>query len=74
MREGTTDYFTKIAYNNAPITDVVRTAVEGPFHEKGITHPLPRLTTYREAANAEKVAGIVGLPNLCGAFFSARPS
>jgi hypothetical protein len=69
LREGTTDYFTKIAYNNAPITDAVRTAVEGPFHENGITHPRPRLTTYREAANAEKVAGIVGLPNLCGAFF-----
>lgn len=69
LREGTTDYFTKIAFNNAPITDAVRAGVEGPFHESGVTHPLPHLTTYRESMNAEKVAGIVGLPNLCGAFF-----
>jgi peptidoglycan hydrolase-like protein with peptidoglycan-binding domain len=69
LREGTTDYFTKIAFNNAPITDAVRARVEGPFHEAGVTHPLPPLNTYRESMNAEKVAGIVGLPNLCGAFF-----
>ncbi|HET9624566.1 MAG TPA: peptidoglycan-binding protein [Kofleriaceae bacterium] len=69
LREGTTDYFTKIAFNNAPITDAVRASVEGPFHENGVIHPLPPLTTYRESANAERVAGIVGLPNLCGAFF-----
>jgi hypothetical protein len=32
-------------------------------------HPVPALTTYRESANAERVAGIVGSPNLCGTFF-----
>jgi Putative peptidoglycan binding domain len=69
LREGTTDYFTKIAYNNTPLTQPLRQAVEGPFHEKSVTHAVGPLTTYREAANAERVAGIVGLPNLCGSFF-----
>jgi peptidoglycan hydrolase-like protein with peptidoglycan-binding domain len=70
LREGTTDYFTKIAYNNTDRADpTLRTNVEGPFHEPAVVHPIPPLTTYRESANAERAAGIVGLPNLCGAFF-----
>jgi hypothetical protein len=70
LREGTTDYFTKIAYNNTDRTDqTLRTNVEGPFREPTVVHPVPPLTTYRESANAERAAGIIGLPNLCGAFF-----
>lgn len=70
LREGTTDYFTKIAYNNTDRTDpTLRVNIEGPFHEAAVVHPVPALTTYRESVNAERAAGIVGLPNLCGAFF-----
>ena len=47
----------------------MRTNVEGPFHEPAVVHPVPALTTYRESANAERAASIIGLPNLCGAFF-----
>jgi len=73
LREGTTDYFTKIAYNNTDRANAaLRKEVEGPFHEPGVVQPVPPLTTYRESANAERAAGIVGLPNLCGAFFLGR--
>jgi hypothetical protein len=70
LREGTTDYFTKIAYNNTDRTDAgLRQRVEGPFHEKGVTHSVPDLHTYRESANAERAAAIIGLKNLCAGFF-----
>ena len=72
LREGTTDYFTKIAYNNFAVTDATRQAVEGPYHVGGVTHALPDLTTYRQSENAERGASIVGLPNVCGAFFLGR--
>lgn len=70
LREGTTDYFTKIAYNNTDRTNAtLRKNVEGPFHEVGVTHATPELHTYRQSENAERAAGIVGLKNMCGAFF-----
>jgi hypothetical protein len=70
LREGTTDYFTKVAYNNTKRDDAtLREKVEGPFHEEGVTHALPNLGTYGESQNAEAAAGIIGFPNMCGAFF-----
>lgn len=73
LREGTTDYFTKIAYNNTDRTNAtLRKEVEGPFHEPAVVQPIPALHTYRESVNAERAAGIVGLPNMCGAFFLGR--
>jgi len=50
----------------------LRKEVEGPFHEPAVVQPIPALHTYRESANAERAAGIVGLPNMCGAFFLGR--
>jgi hypothetical protein len=73
LREGTTDYFTKIAYNNTDRSNpTLRQNVEGPFHEKAVTHPVPDLTTYRESVNAERAAGIIGLQNMCAGFFLGR--
>jgi hypothetical protein len=73
LREGTTDYFTKIAYNNTNKSNAtLRQNVEGPFHEKGKTHPVPDLHTYRESQNAERAAGVVGLQNMCAGFFLGR--
>jgi hypothetical protein len=70
LREGTTDYFTKVAYNNTNKSDAgLRKNVEGPFHDPKVTHPLPDLHTYRESANAERAAGIVGFKNMCAGFF-----
>jgi hypothetical protein len=70
LREGTTDYFTKIAYNNTDRSNAtLRKVVEGPYHEPAVVQPIPPLHTYRESANAERAAAIVGLPNMCGAFF-----
>lgn len=73
LREGTTDYFTKVTYNNTNKADpTLRQHVEGPFHEKGKTHPVPDLHTYRESQNAERAAGIVGIKNMCAGFFLGR--
>ena len=70
LREGVTDYFTKIAYNNTNRTDAsLRKNVEGPFHEAAVTHTVPDLHTYGQSANAERAAGIAGLKNMCAAFF-----
>jgi hypothetical protein len=47
LREGITDYFTKISYNNnTDRSDMkLRKAVESPYHEDGITHRPPDLHT-----------------------------
>jgi hypothetical protein len=73
LREGTTDYFTKIAYNNTNKADAaLRKKIEGPFNELGIEHTLPNLSTYGESQNAEAAAGVIGFPNMCAAFFLGR--
>jgi hypothetical protein len=69
LREGVTDYFTKVVYNNTDKTPALRTAVEGPFHDAGVTHTVGNLTTYGESENAERGAGIVGFDNMAAAFF-----
>lgn len=73
LREGTTDYFTKIAYNNTDRSDTtLRKGVEGPFHDPKVTQKIPDLTTYRQSANAERAASVVGLKNMCAGFFLGR--
>lgn len=69
IREGFTDYFTKIVWGNIDFSSgTLRTAVEGPFHVDN-THPIPPMGAYSEAVNAERVAGIIGIKNLYAAFF-----
>lgn len=71
-REGMTDYFTKIVLESTVINDLLRTEVEGPFHDPLVIHPIPRYGGYGEAANAEAVAGVAGLRNVMAAFFLGK--
>ena len=72
LREGTTDYFTKIVWNGITITDAMRKTVEGPHHVAATKYAVPALNAYKESDNAERLAGIVGLRNLAAAFFLGK--
>jgi peptidoglycan hydrolase-like protein with peptidoglycan-binding domain len=68
LREGMTDFFTKIVWSNVnPAT--VQAAVEGPFHDPAAPPAPPSLSTYDEAANAERAVGITGSRNAYAAYF-----
>lgn len=69
IREGFTDYFTKIVWGNLDFGNSdLRAEVEGDFHEDD-SHPIPPMGAYSEAVNAERVAGIIGTKNLYAAYF-----
>jgi peptidoglycan hydrolase-like protein with peptidoglycan-binding domain len=72
LREGTTDYFTKIVWNSLHFDDAFRKKIEGPLNDPAKPFPIPPLHTYPESANAERLAGIVGLRNLAAAFFLGK--
>lgn len=72
LREGTTDYFTKIVWNSITITPALRKTIEGPFHDPGIKFKIQSLNTYDESKNAERLAGVVGIRNLAAAFFLGK--
>ncbi len=72
LREGTTDYFTKIVWNGIVIDDALRKRIEGSLNDPKTKFPIPPLGTYPEAANAERLAGVVGLRNLAAAFFLGK--
>ena len=57
----------------ADISDAtLRKGVEGPFHDPKVTQKIPDLTTYRQSANAERAAGVIGLKNMSAGFFLGR--
>jgi len=72
LREGTTDYFTKIVWNSIAIDDALRKKIEGPFHIATKKFAVQPVNTYKESQNAERLAGIVGLRNLAAAFFLGK--
>lgn len=72
LREGTTDYFTKIVWNSIIIDDALRKKIEGPINDPAKKFPIPLLNTYGEAENAERLAGVVGIRNLAAAFFLGK--
>lgn len=73
LREGTTDYFTKIAWSKINLGDAtLRQAVEGPYHDPAVTHPIPPMGAYGEAVNVERMAAIVGFNNVASAFFLGK--
>ena len=75
LREGVVDYFTKTVWNNANLKDLtLRKTIEGPFHDplNPLGHPMPSMGVYAEAANAERLAGLVGFKNVCAAFFLGK--
>lgn len=72
LREGVTDYFTKIVWNGIALDDSLRSTIEGPFHDPAIKFAVGKLNTYRESENAERLAGVVGVRNVMAAFFLGR--
>ena len=72
LREGVTDYFTKVVYKNVTFTNQsFRKSVEGPFYDPAKSDA-PQRGYYDEAKNAEKMAGIVGTNNLAASFFLGK--
>ncbi len=69
LREGVVDYFTHTVLDSVKYDDQLRTLVEGPYHDVSVEHKVPRYSGYKERANAEKLAGIVGARNVMAAFF-----
>jgi peptidoglycan hydrolase-like protein with peptidoglycan-binding domain len=72
LREGTTDYFTKIVWNSLTIDDALRARIEGPVHDPVNKFKIQPLNTYDEAKNAERLAGVVGIRNVAAAFFLGK--
>lgn len=72
LREGTTDYFTKIVWNSITIDEPLRARIEGPVHDPAAPFTVPPLTVYDEALNAERLAGVVGVRNEAAAFFLGK--
>lgn len=73
LREGTTDYFTKIVWNSITIDDALRARIEGSgLNDPKVKFPIPPLNTYDEAENAERLAGVVGIRNVAAAFFLGK--
>ncbi|MUL63097.1 hypothetical protein BOO86_01360 [Mycobacterium sp. CBMA 234] len=69
LREGTTDYFTKIVWNSITIDPALRARIEGPVNDPAKPFMILPLSTYDEADNAERLAGVVGIRNVAAAFF-----
>jgi peptidoglycan hydrolase-like protein with peptidoglycan-binding domain len=70
LREGMTDYNTKIVWATVNTSDAaLRKTVEGPFHDPLVTDPVPALGTYDAAVEAEQLVGIVGARNAFAAYF-----
>ena len=72
LREGMTDAFTKIVWSNVQITDALRVAVEGPYHDPGVVQPVPELHVYPATRNAEEVIAIIGIDNAANAYFLGK--
>ena len=72
LREGTTDYFTKVVWNSITINDALRKKIEGPFHDPVNKFAIQPLNTYDESENAERLAGVVGIRNVAAAFFLGK--
>lgn len=72
LREGTTDYFTKIVWSGIMIDDALRKKIEGGFNDPAKKFKIQELNTYTQSKNAERLAGIVGLRNLAAAFFLGK--
>ena len=72
LREGITDYLTKIVWNGISFNDTLRQSVEGSYYDAKKPFKVKSKGYYGEAINAEQLAGIVGLKNLLAAFFLGK--
>lgn len=70
LREGMTDYLTKVVWATVNTGDAaLRASVEGPFHDATAPLVVPELSTYGAAIEAEQVVGLVGARNAYAAYF-----
>jgi peptidoglycan hydrolase-like protein with peptidoglycan-binding domain len=72
LREGTTDYFTKIVWSSITIDEPLRNKIEGPVHDPAKPFAIQDLNVYPESENAERLAGVVGIRNEAAAFFLGK--
>ena len=73
LREGDTDYFTKIVWSTINLSDkVLQKEIEGAYHDPLVDHPMPGFGVYKESEYAERLAGIVGVRNIAAAFFAGK--
>lgn len=70
LREGMTDYLTKVVWSTVPVNDAaLHRTIEGPYHDPAAPHPVPQLSTYAAAVEAEQLVGVVGTHNAYAAYF-----
>jgi hypothetical protein len=74
LREGMTDYLSKIVWDNTNFNAALRTTIEGRFQDPAnpTGHPIRTPGRYGEWVNAERMVGIVGIRNALAAFFLGR--
>jgi len=69
LREGVTEYLTKIVLSQVVYSDPLRKQVEGPYHDPSTKTPIPTYGGYAAAVEAEQVVGVVGASNMFAAYF-----
>jgi len=72
LREGVTDFFTKVVWSGVSIDDALRHKIEGDLYDAANPVKIPSLGTYDETAQAEQLASIVGFRNLAAAYFQGK--
>jgi len=72
LREGSTEYLSHIVWSGITFDAALRKTIEGPFHDPLTPFKIPNFVGYAEFANAERLAGIVGIRNFVAAFLMGR--
>jgi hypothetical protein len=72
LREGATEYLSHIVWSSITFDAALRKTIEGPFHDPLTTFKIPQFVGYAEFANAERMAGIVGIRNFLASYFLGK--
>jgi peptidoglycan hydrolase-like protein with peptidoglycan-binding domain len=72
LREGSTEYLSHIVWSGITFDAPLRKTIEGPFHDAKNSFKVPNFVGYAEFANAERLAGIVGIRNFLAAFLMGK--
>jgi Domain of unknown function (DUF4157) len=72
LREGSTEYLSHIVWSGITFDAALRKTIEGPFHDPKTSFKVPIFVGYAEFANAERLAGIVGIRNFLAAFLMGK--
>lgn len=68
LREGMTDYFTKMVWHSIRFDVNLRRQIEGSYYSAA-NPPIPEPTYYDQSTNAERAVGVMGTQNAIAAFF-----